>query len=411
MGIEKNKKIKSSNENIPTTTTTKSKSLVDELFGKASSNTSSFKEEKSDQFEFKLSDRYLNMSQQQQPPQQSVAKTNDDDFSFGGYVPSAVGNAPRSTSVPRQPRNVGFTDVDLFGGSGEHLNQTTTTSPARPKTTSTINNNNNRSEERLSKTMPSGSNDDWLSIIEPSNNRTNNRKKSLNDSSLDDLLRPRSDSITKTSNNAPIKQANNDLDWLGFKEKDSDVLSNSINNLKNVANSPSKTKPPPAPTNHSSAINSPIPHLENEKQQQQQLTLRNKQDSMNSSFADSIENNMDNNRLSTINTTNNILNILNNIQPLKTNNDTLITKQKQEQENSAAPSEAEDGWLNTLITNKKIVEPKKNVITQFKQLLLKLKLILILNLTFLFFNYKIYNRMKFKTRKYLILLILLIYKI
>lgn len=191
MGLNnKAKTVSKSNDNIPAT---KSKSLADELFDKSPSS----KLEKSDGLEFKLNERYLNMSQQQ------PAKSNDEDFQFGGYVPSAITNTPRTITK----RNVGFTD-DIFGS--DQL-----TSPTRPKTTSSL--NNSKTEEKgsiLSRTMPeSKGNDDWLSIIEP---KTPSKKNS-NDSSLDDLLRPRSDSITRQSSIAP-KQANtSDLDWLGFK--------------------------------------------------------------------------------------------------------------------------------------------------------------------------------------------------
>lgn len=191
MGLNnKAKTVSKSNDNIPAT---KSKSLADELFDKSPSS----KLEKSDGLEFKLNERYLNMSQQQ------PAKSNEDDFQFGGYVPSAISNTPRTITK----RNVGFTD-DIFGS--DQL-----TSPTRPKTTSSL--SNSKTEEKgsiLSRTMSeSKGNDDWLSIIEP---KTPSKKNS-NDSSLDDLLRPRSDSITRQSNIAP-KQANtSDLDWLGFK--------------------------------------------------------------------------------------------------------------------------------------------------------------------------------------------------
>lgn len=202
MGLDNRGQNKTKQASAPKPTenpSAKSKSLADELFGKSPSA----KEEKPDSFEFKLNERYLNMSQQ-------PAKTNDDDYQFGGYVPSAITNTPRTNTTSK--RNVNFTD-DLFGGDLS----VTASSPARPKTTSAIANNFTNSKEEktnnLSKTMPESSKDDWLSLIDskpPS-------KKNSNDSSLDDLLRPRSDSITRASGNAP-KQANtSDLDWLGFK--------------------------------------------------------------------------------------------------------------------------------------------------------------------------------------------------
>ncbi len=122
--------------------------------------------------------------------------------------------------------------------------------------------------------------------------------------------------------------------------------------------SPAKSKPPPAPTTHSSAINSPTNQMDIEKRSSGFL---NNKDSMNSSFADSIENNNMDNRPSTAiitqSNTNNILNsILNNIQPIKGSD-----HKPQSKENSAAPSEAEDGWLSALISNKKTAEPKKTV--------------------------------------------------
>ena len=145
--------------------------------------------------------------------------------------------------------------------------------------------------------------------------------------------------------------------------------------MKGVNSSPAKSKPPPAPTIHSSAINSPINQLDNEKRS---AGFINNKDSMNSSFADSIENtNMDNRPSTAVitqNNTNNILNsILNNIQPIKGSDN-----KPQSKENSAAPSEAEDGWLNALISNKKTTEPKKPV-PQVSSLLETLLLIIFFN--------------------------------
>lgn len=217
MNKPKNNNTKS-NENISSTSASnKSKSLADELFG----NKSSVKQQE-ESTEFKLSDRYLNMSNQQ-----PAAKQADDDFQFGGYVPSAVSNTPRATTAAK--RNVGFTD-DLFG-SDSQIHSSGITSPARPKTTSAININNYRSDQdrgnsntNLSRTMPAdafrlnnntnnNNNDDWLSIVDPSRQPS---KKASNDS-IDELLRPRSDSITKASSSAPKQANNSDLDWLGFK--------------------------------------------------------------------------------------------------------------------------------------------------------------------------------------------------
>jgi len=177
MNKPKNNNTKS-NENISSTSASnKSKSLADELFG----NKSSVKQQE-EPTEFKLSDRYLSMSNQQ-----PAAKQADDDFQFGGYVPSAVSNTPRATTAAK--RNVGFTDD-------------TNLSRTMPADAFRLNNNTNNNN-----------NDDWLSIVDPSRQPS---KKASNDS-IDELLRPRSDSITKASSSAPKQANNSDLDWLGFK--------------------------------------------------------------------------------------------------------------------------------------------------------------------------------------------------
>ena len=112
----------------------KPKSLVEDLFGSKSSKEnnppiSDTTTSKSNNFEFKLSEKYTNMS----------AKANDDDFAFGGYVPSAIASSvgPRSTSNSGSRRNVAFTDdlfesVDLFA-----------TTPNRPKTSPASQSNTN----------------------------------------------------------------------------------------------------------------------------------------------------------------------------------------------------------------------------------------------------------------------------
>lgn len=133
-----------------------------------------------------------------------------------------------------------------------------------------------------------------------------------------------------------------------------------MSNPNRVNNSPAKSKPPPAPTVHSSAINSPVNQLDTDPRHASRSNNNNKLDSMNSSFADSIENNMDNRPATAMvtesNTNTYLNNVLNNIQPIKGTD----LKQNNSKENSAAPSEAEDSWLNALISNKKtVVEPKK----------------------------------------------------
>lgn len=107
---------------------------------------------------------------------------------------------------------------------------------------------------------------------------------------------------------------------------------------------------------------------------------------MNSSFADSIADNMDNRpstALITQSNTNNALNsVLNNMQPLKTLDSNVSSSAnrlhlKEQETNSIAPSDGEDSWLNALITNKK-TEPKKIIVSS----LFKLKLFLFTLLTF-----------------------------
>ena len=111
----------------------------------------------------------------------------DDDFSFGGYQPTA--SAPRQTGMKR---NVSFTD-DLFG-SGNNNNDMF--SSMRPKTTSSSGNKQEDTQNNLMRTMPNPSNkstDEWL-------NGSNDTKKKSMDFSLDDLLKPR-DSVNNNKAN------------------------------------------------------------------------------------------------------------------------------------------------------------------------------------------------------------------
>ncbi len=141
------------------------------------------------------------------------------------------------------------------------------------------------------RTMPNPTtkkDDDWLSGLIPNNessnnnnNNNNNSRKKSSDFSLDDLIKPRDSSANK-GNTSNSKNANSgsDLDWLGFKDssKDSiDVTTNKQQRLNQQEN-PVLEKPPLHTNIHN-----------NQTTPRAGMGLNTAKDSMNSSFADSVD--------------------------------------------------------------------------------------------------------------------------
>ena len=246
------------------------------------------------------------------------AKNNDDDFAFGGYVPSAIASSvgPRSTSNSGSRRNVAFTDdffesVDLFA-----------TTSNRPKTSPAPQNSTS------------------------SNSNTNPLMKSLplpSKSTTDDWLEP----TPKFTSTVKPQQSN---DWFtGGSILGSDISSTRhqkqpTSNTFNLDTDKVVVEKPPLATG--SSITKTI------------APLQHKAESMNSSFADSIEAEKPN-TLGSV--TNAILGNINNIQPLQFDAKTTTINDNFTHGSSHAPSEPEDVWLNNLITNKKTNKKVTNV--------------------------------------------------
>jgi hypothetical protein len=244
------------------------------------------------------------------------AKSNDDDFAFGGYVPSTIASSigPRSTSNSGSRRNVAFTDdlfesVDLFA-----------TTPNRPKTSPSPQNNASATSNPLMKSLPlpSKSNtDEWL------------------------------DPTPKFTSTVKPQQSN---DWFaGGSNIGSDISSTRhpkppTSNTFNLDIDKLVVEKPPLATGNSVTKNL-TPH-------------QHKAESMNSSFADSIEVEKPN-VLGSV--TNAILGNINNIQPLQFDVKPAAQNENFTHGSSHAASEPEDGWLNNLITNKKTNKKITNV--------------------------------------------------
>ena len=280
---------------------------MDDLFGtKPKESTAA-----PDSFEFKLNDKYLNMSQQS-------AKV-DDDFNFGGYTPSALASTSSQPRANGMKRNVSFTD-DLF--ENNNLFGESSSSTVRPKTTSSIGNAKQEEPLNLMRTMPNPitkSTDDWLNNSGGNEAIKANSTRKSSEFSLDDLLRPRD---TNRGGNASLtgsKAANSgsDLDWLGLKDSSKDSIEVAKQNLL-------ADKPPL----YAGASSKPT-----SGQNQQQTGAK---DSMNSSFADSIEN-------------------LEN-RPSGNNNNEMLKRDNEFNLGITSHNEGEDGWLNNLISNKKVVK-------------------------------------------------------
>jgi hypothetical protein len=289
--------------------------------------------------EFKLNEKYTKLSQE------SAKNNNDDDpFAFGGYVPSAIGQTPRTNSnnnaANNQKRNVSFNDelfnADIF-------------STPRPKTspnqgTGAANNNSN---QNLMKTMPTSgkSTDDWLGL-------SGNGKK---DNVFDDLLKPRPQTAQ------PQKQGTNSLsnsnDWGAVKDlasantnRDRDMGSEIMGSEHSAGNRPRQ-----------SLFSQTMPANFSEKppvmRQTDPLKLTSTKDSMNSSFADSFDvveaktpHYQQPPHGAPIAVSTPATGQANRGGGIAALFDTQ-PQHKQPEHGSMAPSEAEDGWLNNLMNN------------------------------------------------------------
>lgn len=147
----------------PSQTQKSGKSLADDLFSVNKTEESSV----NNSFEFKLNDKYINMSQQASKP-----NTNDnDDFQFGGYVPSSI-NQPRTNTSSR--RNVAFPD-DIFS---EDIFSTLPTKSSKQQQKQSDSSNNSLLKS-MPAALPSNSkSDDWLGTKSVDLKLENNMSKS-----------------------------------------------------------------------------------------------------------------------------------------------------------------------------------------------------------------------------------------
>ena len=252
-------------------------------------------------FEFKLSEKYTNMSAK------SDAAAASDDFAFGGYVPSAIASSagPRAASNGAgSRRNVAFTD-DLFETVDIFATTRPKTSPSAPPQTNAANNN------PLMKSLPlpaksSSTSDDWL----------------------DSTLTGAGQLSSRQRNAATFHLETNDKLVI-----EKPPLASSTVNFSAAPIAPKNTTP-----------------------------LQPKAESMNSSFADSIELEKP---TTTIVASTNLLSNISNMQPLQFEAIKNIAQQEKfaaaTQGSSQVPSEPEDGWLNNLISNKRTTKKVVNV--------------------------------------------------
>lgn len=239
--------------------------------------------------EFKLNEKYTKMSQESSFAAQK-SEENDTGFS-GGYVPSTL----RSNSTPQRGRNVNFTD-ELFSPD---LLTRPKTSPAPPS-----NSNNN-----MMKTMPAPvtkSSEDWLGLSASSNKKEG--------SIFDEIMmhKPRQ----------PGRQQS---------DMGSEILGSEYSTNRRAG---SQLPPPPA------VVTAPIlPVASSTLKPSDPPRFQSTKDSMNSSFADSVD-------------VGDSKPPIHPAIPIMTQTSVKPNKEN-EFGGSMAPSEAEDGWLNTLLTPKK----------------------------------------------------------
>ncbi len=331
MGLDKPKYSFDSKRDPPKRAST----LVDSLFG-----TSEIQKQSSETFfETKL-DRIV----------QSNGTDNNDidsdkDNTFGAYIPSM------SNNTQRQPkRNVKFVD-DLFNTDSINDRPASASIPQAQITQSKSNDINNINP--LTRSLPTGINStksngyDWLGISE--DNNKNKNSEDLNDS----WLKPREKSLPTTSNKEPVQniiQNNNNnnnnnktTDWLGIKDSQNSSFdkenfdfdlkpkANQLNNNDNIVNSNNNQK-----MNASFDIVS-ANDANDQKILNQAFIKPTAKNILNSSFADSVDNNA--------NTSTNL--IPNNMNPINHN------LNRTHESVSESGSDIADAWLNNLMANSK----------------------------------------------------------
>jgi hypothetical protein len=229
------------------------------------------------------------------------------DVSFGGYVPSAVNNTPRT-----KQRNVKFMD-DLFN---------TDTSNERPKTTPTqpaiqtqnFTKQNEPAVNPLTKSLPaSKSGYDWLGIAD--NDKTNEANN--------DWLKPRERSVPPVVQQQTSSRPN---DWLGIKDSQNSSFEKENFDFD-----------PPKPKVQQKGNVSLDGSIDEPKQKPPKAIL-------NSSFADSIDNLNNNNN-------NNVNNYQNSNNPVYAQ--ALALSMKAGETASESGSDIADAWLNNLMSSKK----------------------------------------------------------
>jgi hypothetical protein len=275
--------------------------------------------------EFKLNEKYTKLSQE------SAKNNNDDDpFAFGGYVPSAIGQTPRSNSnnqANNQKRNVSFTD-DLFNAD-LFATPRPKTSPNQGTGTATSSNQN------LTKTMPTPakSTDDWLGF-------SGNSKK---DNVFDDLLKPRPQTAQPQKQTASV----NNSDWSGVKDtaanvnRDRDLGSEIMGSEHSASNKPRQSLfSQTMPANFSEKP----PIMTSTMKQGDPLKLTSTKDSMNSSFADSFD--VPNHQQAPAAVSTPAAGQANRVAAIFE-----TQPHHKPDQGSMAPSEVDDNWLNSLMNN------------------------------------------------------------
>lgn len=238
----------------------------------------------------------------------------DDDFSFGGYVPSASAGRPATQAK----RNVSFNGGDLFNDD---------LFSSRPKTTesSNLSRNNSNATSSLMKTMPAS---------------TSSSKKPYDDFDFDfdSLVKPKNQTNQQrpaTSANTTQQKPSSESDWFGGKDTSKLDTSQELIGLDNSFSNKRR------PSLNDSKFLSDKPPIASRLEQVKQAN----KDSMNSSFADSIEN------AEPVKPGQSGFNI-NNINPLNFEFGQSKHPQNKEQDSMVPSDSNEDGWLSNLINKK-----------------------------------------------------------
>ena len=297
--------------------------MADELFGRSKEPSTYVNSNQ----EFKLSEKYTKLSQE------SAAKNivEDDPFAFGGYVPSALVHTPRSGGPGASPsgamgsrRNVQFND-DLF--SADLFATRPKTSPNQGTSTAPSGNN-------LMKTMPNPvtKSDDWMGF-------SGNSKR---DSSFLEELKPKA-AVAQQH----IKLSALGSDWSVINSMTKPEIFDKDLGSEILGSDYSSSKPKTA--DKQPLITSPLKQMEPLK-----ITSTKDSVNLNSSFADSVEDNKTTiapNSGPLVGNANKVGGSIFNSAPVQQSH----RSHKEHDIGSIAASEVEDAWLTNLMmssTNK-----------------------------------------------------------